>query len=248
MRQEFTFRIAGSYSPADIPLERLGEYLEALGELFGETANVHFGGLEEGSTVVRALVDHAAVPKVEKRVRSVAASDAPAGATKAFERLDDMLREDNATGQIASGTGNVIYVDFPGRDRPAPVAYGPIKQIGVIDGEIFRVEGRDATVHVGIMDGPRTYALEAPASMAHELASLFRSGVIRFRGEGTWYRHGPGDWELRRFKIEGIEELDGAPLGDTVARLRSIGAGDWAGLPGALAELADERREQDSDH
>lgn len=32
MANEFTFRIAGSYKPDDIPMERLGEYLVALGD------------------------------------------------------------------------------------------------------------------------------------------------------------------------------------------------------------------------
>jgi hypothetical protein len=158
-----------------------------------------------------------------------------------------MLREDNATGELSGGQGNVIHVDFPGRDRPEPVAYGPVKQIGVIDGEVFRVEGRDATVHVGIMDGPRIYALEAPAAMGHDLAALWRSGTVRFRGEGTWYRHGLGEWELKRFKIDGFEVLDSSSLGDAIDRLRGIGSGDWA-APGALSDLAAERGERDSEH
>lgn len=248
MRKEFTFRIAGSYSPDDIPLERLGEYLEALGELFGETANVHFGGLEAGSTVVRVAIDHVAVPKVEKRVRSIAAGDAPVVATKAFNQIDRMLREDNATGSIVGGPNNVIQVDFPGRDRPEPVAYGPIKQVGAIDGEIFRVEGRDATVHVGVMDGPRIYALEAPAAMGHHLAGQFRSGTVRFHGEGTWLRHGTGEWELKKFKIDRVETLDDAPLSDAIARLREIGPGDWSSVPEALADLTAERRGEESKH
>lgn len=100
MDLEFTFRISGSYSPDDIPLERLGEYLKALGELFGERANVHFRSLELGSTVVRAIVDHAAVPKVEARIQCIATGNAGAALAKAYERIDALLRDDNATGEM----------------------------------------------------------------------------------------------------------------------------------------------------
>lgn len=248
MRKQFTFRIAGSYSPDNIPLERLGEYLEALGELFGEKANVHFGGLESGSTLVNVLVDHTAVPKVEKRVRSVASGDAPAAAAKAYARIDNLLREDNASGTIVGGPNNVIHVDFPGAKRPEPVSYGPIKQLGAIDGEIFRVEGRDSTVHVGVMDGPRTYSLEAAAELGPQLASLFRAGTVRFAGEGTWLRAGTGEWELRKFKIDRFEVLDSSPLSDAIARLREIGSGDWSTMPDALSKLASERGDEESKH
>lgn len=249
MATEFTFRIAGSYSPADIPLERLGEYLTALGELFGEAAHVHFGGLSEGSTLVHARVDEVAAPKVERRVRAVAAGDAPKAATKAFERLDDMLRDDNATGHLAGGDSNVIHVDFPGRNRPEEIPFGPIKQLGSLDGEVFRVEGRDATVHVGIMDGTEIFSLEAPVAMGKELAGLYRDGIVRFHGEGTWYRHGDGRWELRKFRIDRFEgDLDAAPVSDAIARLRAAGPGRWADSPDPLGELRTERDDGASAH
>ncbi len=249
MANEFTFRIAGSYGPADIPLERLGDYLTALGELFGEQAHVHFAGLSEGSTIVHARVDAVAMPKVEKRVRSVATGEAPKVAVKAFERLDDMLRDDDATGHLAGGGRNVIHVDFPGRNRPAPIPYGPIKQASSIDGEVFRVEGRDATVHVGIMDGGETFSLEAPAPMGQALAALFRTGTVRFHGEGTWFRYGDGRWELRRFKIDRIEDdLDRSPISAAVAQLRAAGSGDWRGSPDPIGDLRAERDIGESEH
>lgn len=249
MANEFTFWINGSYSPADIPLERLGEYLVALGAMLGEPANVHFRGLTEGSTVVHAHVETPAIPKVERRIVGVARGDAPADAMKAFRQIDDMLRDDNATGRLSGGDGKVIHVDFAGRNRPVVIPFGPIKQIGVIEGEVFRVQGRDETVHVGIMDGAHTFKLEAPASMGHELAALFRTGIVRFRGEGTWYRHEGGEWELKRFKIESVEkELGGGPIGSAIAALRLAGLGDWASRDDPLGEIMAERTNGESKH
>lgn len=248
MTTEYTFRIDGSYRPDTIPLERLGDYLAALGQLFGEQAQVHFSKLTKGSTVVHATVEHSAVPKVERRVQRVAIGEGTGKATKAYERLDDLLREDNATGQLSGGRNNVIHIDFQGCKRAERVLYGPIKQVGIIDGEVFRIEGRDATVHVGVMDGVRTYSLEAPAAMGKELAPLFRSGIVRFRGEGTWFRHGPGNRELRRFKIDGFERLDQAPLSDAINQLRQAGIGEWADLKDPIGQLLNERQDGEIEH
>ncbi|QUM70835.1 hypothetical protein [Sphingopyxis granuli] len=248
MDREFTFRIAGSYSPDDIPLERLGEYLKALGELFGERANVHFRNIEPGSTVVRAVVEHVAVPKVEARIRSAGAGDGGPTLTKAYEKIDTLLRDDNATGEIADATGNVIHVDFPGRRRIEQVAYGPIKQQGTLDGVVFRVEGRDATVHVGIMDGEKSYSLEAPASMGQQLATLFRAAPVRFRGTGTWYRYGNGTWDLRKFVIDGFDELDDGPLSAAIASVRAAPASDWRKIDDPFGALGRERDDGESKH
>ncbi|SKB85285.1 hypothetical protein [Sphingopyxis flava] len=248
MDREFTFRISGSYSPDEIPLERLGEYLKALGELFGERADVHFKGLELGSTVVRVVVAHAAVPKVEARIKDAGAGDGAPSLIKAYDKIDNLLREDNATGEIADASGNVIYVDFPGRTRVERVAYGPIKQNGTVDGIVFRVEGRDATVHVGIMDGARSYSLEAPASMGQRLAALFRAGPVRFHGNGTWYRNGDGTWELRKFSIDTFEELDDSPLSAAVASIRTAPSSDWRKVEDPIGVLSRERKGGESTH
>jgi hypothetical protein len=246
--KEYLFRIAGSYSPATIPLARLGEYLEALGELLGEPANVHFRAIEEGSTVARVMVDHPAAPKVDGRLESLSRGDASEQLSKAYRRIDEMLRADNATGELVGANDNPVRIDFPGRDRPEAITYGPVKQVGVVDGEIFRIEGRDATVHVGVLDGERTYSLDAPAALAQQLAQYFRAGPIRFRGEGTWFRQGNGAWELRRFKIDAFEALDDSPLSAAVGELRKVGPGEWGLAADPIAELLSERRRGDSRH
>lgn len=237
MNQIITFRIEGSYSPADMPLERLGEYLIALGELFGDQANVHFKDITAGSTIVRAEADHVVARKVIGRVNAVAAGDGSEALRKSYRKIDDMLHADNATGRIEVDGANVIFVDFAGRDRLEPLVYGPIRQPGVIDGEIVRIEGSDATVHVGVVDGARRYSLTAPAAMGRTLASHFRAGPIRFVGEGSWIRSDATGWELKRFMIDRVETLDSKPLSAIVDELRAIGSGDWAEHPSELADL-----------
>ncbi len=228
-------------------MTRLGEYLRAFGDLLGEETYVHFEAVRRGSTVLVATVDHVAVPKVTARVRNIAAGGLSDDERKAYRRVDDMLRDDNAKGQLVA-RGNVIHVDFQGRDRPEPLTYGPIKQFGSIDGEVTRIEGRDDTVHVGVRDGSRSYSLTAPANRGQELAALFRRGPVRFHGEGTWIRAGDGAWELKRFRIDRFTLLDDAPLSEAVNALRAVGAGGWAKVSDPLAELAAERSDDEVRH
>lgn len=248
MSQEFTFRIAGSYSPENIPMARLGEYLRAFGELLGEQAYVHFEAVRPGSTVLVAAVEHVAVPKVAARVRKMAAGDCNEDERAAYRRVDDMLREDNATGQLVGRDGNVIHVQFEGRNRPEPIVYGPIKQLGTIDGEIIRVEGSDDTVHVGVKDGSRTYKLFANEARGRELAALFRAGPVRFTGEGTWQRTGGGTWELKKFRIQDFHPLNDGPLSDAISALQGVGLGGWKDAADPLGDLAAERSDREVRH
>lgn len=240
MSQEYTFRIAGSYSPDDIPLDRLGEYLKALADLLGETASVHFRSLTPGSVVATVAVDHAAAPKVAHRVMAIATGNGDEKLKAAVDKIDRMLADDNATGEL-QGRDNVIRIDFAGRNRPDPVVYGPMRQTGTLDGVVVRIEGRDATVHVGIMDHGRNWSLEAPAAMGRKLATLFHAGPVRFHGVGTWYRQGDGRWQLRKFAIDRFEELDDGPLAAALAEVRKAGASGWSELSDPHAELQQER-------
>ncbi|WP_420381700.1 hypothetical protein [Novosphingobium sp.] len=236
MSEAYTFKIEGQYKPDDIPLERLGDYLKALADVLGEPANVHFRNLTEGSVVAHIAVDHPAVPKVAHRVMAIATNAADDKLFAAVEKLDRMLAEDNATGELLA-TDNVIRVNFAGRNRPEPLVYGPMKQSGTLDGVVVRIEGRDATVHVGIVDNGRAWSLEAPSSMGRGLAALFHAGPVRFHGVGTWSRQGDGRWHLKKFVIARVEPLDNSPLSDVIDKARRAGPSEWSKLADPHDEL-----------
>ena len=67
MDREYQFRIADSYTPATIPMERLADYVAAFARLLGEVAAVHFDRIEHGSVCLTAKVDEPAQPKVLER-------------------------------------------------------------------------------------------------------------------------------------------------------------------------------------
>lgn len=116
MSTNYRFRIADSYTPETLPMERLAEYMAALAKLLGEPTGVHFDDVRSGSAVLVAKVDVPAQPKVRERVHKLRTGDATQDVVKAFHDLDELLRRDNATGELTSDDGGVI-VPFPGRNR-----------------------------------------------------------------------------------------------------------------------------------
>lgn len=241
MKDGYRFKIDGSYNPATLPMERLAEYMAALSKLLGEAQSVHFSGVEKGSAVLVARVDTPARPKVQERVQSVSSGAGPKDALKAFEALDNLLMADNAVGVLADETSAVI-LNFPGKNRPQPQVYGPFKQDGTIDGQVYRIGGKDQTIHVHIRDGAIEHTvLVTSEDVALRLRHHLFGAPLRFRGVGTWLRQGDGTWILNGFKIEDFEELDDAPLNDVVERIRKVKGSKWNEVPDPVRYLLEGR-------
>ena len=248
MSTEYRFRIAGSYTPATLPMERLAEYMAALSKLLGEEKSVHLGAVEPGSAVLVAKVDNEATPKVFDRISGVRRGHAPLEAQKAFTTLDDMLRKDDATGALTGETEAVI-IAFPGRERPEPLVFGPFKQDGTLDGQVIRVGGRDETVPIHLRDGAVIHTgLHATPELAQAIAKQFLGPVLRLHGTGTWFRSGDGTWELKSFKVASFEVLDETPLKQVVSDLRRVKGSQWNEVPDPVRELLDKRHDEGDAH
>lgn len=237
MADDIRFRIEGGYSATTIPMDRLAEYMAAWSRLVGEPEHVHFKAVENGSAVLRAVVDAPAAPKVIRRVMEVRSGNGPADALKAYRQLDEMLRADNATGTLSADEDRVI-IAFPGRTRPAPVAFGPFRQDGTLDGEVIRVGGKDATVPVHLREHEVIHThLHAAPALAREIAQHLLGPTIRVHGSAAWYRTGDGNWELRDFRITDFEVLNDQPLADVIAGLRAVRGSKWAEVEDPVAAI-----------
>jgi hypothetical protein len=242
----YSFTISESYTPKTIPLGRLAEYIAGVAKLLGETTNVHLDTIEEGSVAIRVRVEEHARPKVRERVNAIRTGSAPREALKAYQDLDDMLFKDNAVGAL-SGDAEDVVVPFRGKRRPQPIVFGPFRQAGHIDGQAYRIEGKDGTKHVGVRDGDRDYgSLVTTEAVALRLRHLLWDKTLRFHGAGTWIRHGDGAWELKSFRIHDFEELDDASLEDVVKRLRAVPGSDLGTVPDAVQRLLADRHEGDA--
>lgn len=246
MEKGYSFTISESYTPRTIPLDRLAAYIAGVARLLGESASVHLDTIKEGSIAIHVEVDEPARPKVRERVRTLHAGSAAKDALKAYKDLDDMLLKDNATGALVGDEDGVV-VPFPGKRRSQPVAFGPFRQAGHIDGQVYRIEGKDETKHVGVRDGERDYgSLVTSEAVALRLRHQLWDRTLRFHGVGSWLRHGNGSWELKSFRINDFEVLDEAPLEDVVRNLRAVPGADLPNVPNAVQRLLADRYEGDA--
>jgi hypothetical protein len=224
---EYRFKIANSFTPETLPMDRLAEYISAYANLLGELPNVHFQNIEAGSSVLVARVDNHALPKVYERIKGLKNGTATADTLKAFECLDEMLRKDNATGEIKAENGELI-IPFPGKSRPEPLIFGPIRQEGSLEGQVIRVGGKDQTIPVHLRDGDIIYSgLNANLELARKIIQHYLGPILRVYGSGTWYREASGCWIVKNFKITDFEVLNDDPLEQVVAALRNIKGSTW---------------------
>lgn len=219
------------WTPETIPMARLAEYMRLVAELYGEQGSVHFKRLKRGSAVLESQVALPAVPKVITRLQIVKTSAAPESLAKAYEAIDDMLREDNAVGVISRPKQGKV-IDFPGRKSPKPepiVMTQPTTVVGVV----VKIGGLDETIPMMLQDAEgETYPCTIRGRGAAKALARFLFGdPIRVQGVGKWERSVRGKWTLLGLTVTGHEELEPGTLEDAIAEVRKAGAGGWEGDP-----------------
>lgn len=248
--RKFRFYI-DAYSPQEIPMAKLAEYMTDFAELLGKEHAVHFETLEAGSTTIVSRAEREDVPKVLNRLHSVQQGTAPKELLSVIERINNRLANDNAIGRIieeteSSGLNEVLA--FEGRDRPEPLTYGPFSQEGSLDGLLIMIGGKDETVSIRLQSGSTIHShIETNRVIARELgAHLFEP--IRLYGQGRWIREANGDWTLRSFRVQRYEVLQKDTLRDAITALRSVSGSAWSSFDDPLAELDDLRHDKNELH
>lgn len=221
---EYLFHIE-AYTPETIPMARLATYMDQLAELLDEKAAVHFVRLDAGSTKLVHRIEREAVPKIERRLRAIEQGVAPKEVLRAYQRINGLLREDNAEGRYYDQTGNNIIM-FPGATQVRP-EFNLVIERGQIDGEIIKIGGKRAEVPVVVRDGTRELSgIVADRVIAKYLAHhLFDR--VRLFGVGRWRRNEMTDWELQSFRVERFEIPDPSGLSATLARLQAVPGTNW---------------------
>jgi hypothetical protein len=217
----YIFRI-DAFTPDTLPMGRLAEYMGTLAKLLGYPEHTHFVRLEEGSAKLVHKVDAVDAPKVQARIQGAARGDGPQDALIAKEKLDQLLANDNAVGELMREDGRVV-IPFPGRTRPKPLTFPAFRQDGSIDGQVVSIGGRDATAHAIIQAGEISYTgLTMGREVARELAHHLYGAKIRVIGSGRWERRPDGAWKLLDFRVDRFVVLDESPMDQVLRDIREI--------------------------
>lgn len=225
-----------AYSPATMPMGRLGEYMASLARFLGEQTKVHFVKLEPGSTVLVHRVETEAVPKVRERIDRIKKGDAGAEEMSSYKALNEMLRQDNGVGLLLTGKRGKL-LKFPGIEIEAPLAYGSFGQEGTIEGIPIWVGGKNEVVHITIEEAGREFSCEARREIAKEIARHLFTTPLRLFGRGRWHRETDGQWVLDSFKVSSFTALKDIPLSDVVEELRAVEGSEWSKMDDPWAEL-----------
>lgn len=219
---EYVFRI-DAFTPDNLPMARLAEYLGALAKLIGHQDHTHFVSIERGSAQLVHRVEHVDAPKVDARLNRVKSGDASKEALKAQRELDDLLANDNAVGTLTERHSGRVILPFPGRTRPKPIAIPPFRENATIQGQVVRVGGTDNTAHAILQDGDISHTnLSMSREIAKQLARLLYGPVVRLHGNGRFERRGRGEWRLLDFRVDRFEELHDSPIDQSLRSLRQI--------------------------
>lgn len=200
-------------------MARLAEYLARFAELLGNPESVHFKEIRSGSAQICAVAEKTALPKIWQRLDSLDTDSVAKPVAKARQAIDDLLFEDHAIGAVSVGRKKVI--EFPGRRRPQPELIGPVRRDTSLDGQIFLLGGRDATINVHLRHQEKVYRCEVSVDLARRLAPYFLNGIVRISGYGDWVRV-DGAWEMRTFTGLDFTVLESKSLQETLEEMRRL--------------------------
>jgi hypothetical protein len=224
-RTEYRFEI-DALRPETLSFSRLAAYLTELAKVYGDEPGLHFDRVASGSAVLIAWAEQPARLKVDDRIARIRTGDSPPEALKAYQKLNELLRDDNAVGMIRSADAEII--GFPGRKMPRVEEIGPVQQPTTIEGQLIRIGGKDKTVPFLLVDGNRMWNGNTTRQLARELGQHLFGSSLRVSGAGTWTRRSSGEWELTRFNAAAFEVLDDASLPEALAKLRALGGSRWS--------------------
>ena len=245
-RQEYRFKI-DAFTPETLPMVRLAEYMADFAIMLGETANVHFNRIEEGSATLVSIVDPTSVPKVRERLIRIRAGNGPEEAMQASKKTNRRLKDDNCIGILTEGSAAEI-IHFPGREMRDPVSYGPFNQEGSLDGKVIMVGGKSDPVPVHIEQGGCIYNCHARRDVASALGHHLFESELRIQGVGRWTREPDGTWTLNRFTIQSFVVLQDEPLSTVVAKLREVPGSGWNEVTDPWSELMKMRKQDSESH
>ena len=232
--REFGEFVIDTLTPDSVPMARLAEYVAALAEVLGKSDLLHFEKVEPGSLKIRYWAPKVEVDQVSERPESLAVGAADAASISAFNRMNDLLESDKAVGKLQF---SAVVLEFPGRNRVHCPVYGPLEEETFIQGQLVRIGGKDKSIHAQINDGDQFHRCEMSRDLAMEMCHFLFGPTIRVSGVGRYLRDRDGHWKQLSFKATKFEELDDAPLTNTLMAARSVEGNGWLEFEDPLEEL-----------
>lgn len=224
--------------PKSLTLLRIGDYIREFALLLGDEGRPTFAGMVDGSVALRVKETSGIPPQVVQSRMRRARQDPEAPGGKHFARLNELMASDQAMGVVRDRQDHDI-IALPGRELPSrtPDPGAIVSDVGILDGVVIAIGGRDETMHLELRDGAGAVRLATVRSVevARELALHFRQDAIRVHVHGKWRRTAEG-WEPHTLYVDRIEALDNRNAREIFDELASLPANGWAATKEPLSE------------
>lgn len=235
-----TFKLNGK-RPDDFTIERLAQYLRVLSDLAGGQGKVRIKKITPGSVKADMVVERSYYPRFVERLTTAKNSDrASVAIRKTVCDLEEMISDDHVSAEIRAGRQKLFYLQSTKRET-GPVV-GPVIQRITVRGQIIGLEGKDQTKHVRLAEyGTRReiHGELRDMQLATNLTKYLWGDVLDLTGMARMMRHPNGTWEMRSFRVDGVQHLEDVLPSKALEGVRAA-FGNMAG-PDALAVLKDLR-------
>jgi hypothetical protein len=224
-------------TPDRMPGAELAAFMTVLAQFLGSRDYVHFTAIRSESTGIEAHVGVRARNEVRQRLRHSTGA-MPEEVRRYWDEINGMLARRGTSARLQELKHDGTITDralFPGAAACVP-ELPAIRDRVQVQGVLYRIEGLDRTVHVGLHDGEQRYSVIVSREQALNIAPAMFS-VVRAEGDAMLMRTPDGSWEVGEITATRIEPISDLPLMVTVEEVRTAGGLGWADEPDALDEL-----------
>lgn len=224
-------------TPDRMPGAEMAAFMAALARFLGSREHVHFTAIRSESTGIEAHVGVRARHDVRQRLRQSAGA-MPEEIRRSWDEINGMLARRGTSARLQELKNDGTLADralFPGATAQL-LELPAIRDRVQVQGVLYRIEGRDRTVHVGLDDGEQRYSVVVSREQALGIAPAMFS-VVRAEGDAMLTRAHDGSWDVGEITATRIEPIADSPLMVTVEEVRTAGGLGWADEPNALTEL-----------
>jgi hypothetical protein len=229
--------------PSRLPGKDLVLAMNELLKLLGDSGDVHFTDIREGSTICVAEIGVRHNAKARARIRQ-AKDPLATEVRRHFDNINRIMATHKTSArleEIRSNEKKIVRLNFPGI-IPKKIPTVTVRDRVSVQGLLYRIEGRDRTIHGGITDDEGNFNLLLTKDQALD-AKKYLFEYVRAEGNASLTRGEDGKWSIGEIDVDSIEPLSDISLSEAVSSLRELGGLGWSSDPVSFAETVT-RREQ----
>jgi hypothetical protein len=233
--KKYSFSIS-NLKPDTLSAPRLAEYIRALTDLVGKkySEKLHLYEVQEGSAQPVFAVEDDIEMDFVRELYLIGTGNVSVGKKKALQNLNQLLREDNSTGEFLVTGSKASIIKFPGVNQESPIPeYRTTSLMPIIlKGVLYKVGGADNSIPFGIsLAGENFTGNVTSQDLAKEMARYLYE-TIEVHGLGHWIiDKNAVKRKLKDFVVTEFRPLrDSLPFDDALTRLADHPDNRWSTL------------------